>query len=83
MRMLGIGVIRLKRRIKGKHLTLRLLRIRDLFTLCSIFRPEFFSDIGGAAIKFFGSPFSLWRWLRCPFYVFYMIELNIPQAAKE
>jgi diamine N-acetyltransferase len=74
MRLLGIRVIRFEPKIKGEQLTLRLLRIRDLFILRSTFRPELPPEIGGAALEFFGFLASLWRWLRSTFQVLYVIE---------
>jgi RimJ/RimL family protein N-acetyltransferase len=74
MRLLGIRVIRFEPKIKGEQLTLRLLRIRDLFILRSTFRPELPLKIGGATLESCVFLASLWRWLRSTFQVLYVIE---------
>ena len=74
MRMLGIEVVGFERKIRGKHLLLRLLRIGDLFILRYRFRAGLFPDVGGAKLESFVSLVSLWRWLRAKFQVLYVIE---------
>jgi RimJ/RimL family protein N-acetyltransferase len=76
LEFLGINILRFKRRIENQRLRLRLLKIKDLAVLCSLYSPEYFPGTRAREARPFSSPFSFWRWLRVSFEAFYLVEIK-------
>jgi RimJ/RimL family protein N-acetyltransferase len=74
MRFIGVKAIGFHRRIKGEHITLRLLRLMDLPLLRSTLRPALLREFGAEAPQSFGALTSLWKWLKTSFQILYLIE---------
>jgi RimJ/RimL family protein N-acetyltransferase len=74
--LLGIRVVRFKRRLEEGGLILRLCRLRDLSVLHSLISREILLEAGGMGHRAFGSLFSFWIWLKRTFRMVHIIEVE-------
>jgi RimJ/RimL family protein N-acetyltransferase len=72
--LLGIKVIRFKRRIENQRLGLRLLKIKDLSVLRSLYPSEHFPGTRARETRPYSSLFSFWTQLRASYEGFYLVE---------
>ena len=76
LKFFGIDIVHFKKRIDDHGLRLRLLEMRDLSFLSAHYRPEHIPGIHVWEPGQFSSLFSLWKWLKASFHVFYLVEIK-------
>jgi RimJ/RimL family protein N-acetyltransferase len=74
--LLGIKVIRFKRKIENYRIRLRLLRIKDLYALRSRYWPEHLRGVCAGDPGLFWTLFFFWRRLRLSFQALYLVEIK-------
>jgi ribosomal protein S18 acetylase RimI-like enzyme len=82
LNLIGIKIVRFKRRLEEGEVALQFCRLRDLPTFRSLITSKVFQDPASATRQASCSLFSFLKWVMKTFQVIYLIEVDRPPRRR-